>query len=185
MKYIIAGRKIHWMSVLSWCVVLSVTACTHLQQYADTPVQPAALEYYLWVMSLPDEAVSRELDKLKQQQGINPIIHQVQLALLLTASPGATPEDEALALTALEQVSATPETSPGHKTNSYRLFALLWQDIIKQHQHRRQLNSELQETVRKIQALEEEKRLLSEQIEALKSIEQQINNRVKHQDNKP
>ena len=125
---------------------------------------------------------------LLRQQNIDPVIQQVQLAVLLSTPKNASAEQNANAVTALDQALESFEVSPDRIKQDYQQFALIWRDILEQ---RRQSGREIKDMSAKIEEiisnlkdmrykariLQEQNKMLLDQIEALKSIEQQINER--------
>jgi hypothetical protein len=144
--------------------------------------QPSPLEYYLWVKSLPNSEHSQEIQKLQARQNIDQVIQQIQLSLLLSVPKSASAEDEDHAITTLEHAIELSDKSSSRIERDYQQFALLWSDIIKHRRVQKNLTNDLSN---QNHTMEEENKVLLKQIEALKSIEQQINQREKTQDNTP
>lgn len=137
------------------------------------------VKYYLWVKKLSNSENKQEIQKLKKQNNIDPEIKQIQLALLLSVPEYATDENEDLAITILKHETELTEKSSSKLQEDYRQFALMWRDII----HLRRMQNGIAIGLRsRNRELEEENRKLLRQIEALKSIEQQINKREINQD---
>lgn len=126
------------------------------------------MSFYQWVL----EATPEQRGKLEQQLeqrlenncALQPI---VQLAVLKSAMSTSAAADNS-ALATLKQQDSCPAARI--TVGEYRVFANLWQQLLEQRQT-------LRENGRQIQTLEEQRRALREQIDALTSIEQQLNRR--------
>ena len=169
--------------LLNGCMNLS-TALKRIEASPQVPV----LDYYRWVMMLTDTGISQESEKLLRQQNGDPVIQQVQLAVLLSTPKNASAEQNTGAIAALDRAVESFEVSPGRIKQDYQQFALVWRDILEQ---RRQsgrdtgeMSARIEETItnlkdmrKKVQILQDQNKMLLNQINALKSIEQQINER--------
>ena len=179
------------MGTILLCIVLFLNGCmnlsTALKRMEASPQVPV-LDYYRWVMMLTDTGISQESEKLLRQQNGDPVIQQVQLAVLLSTPKNASAEQNTGAIAALDRAVESFEVSPGRIKQDYQQFALVWRDILEQ---RRQsgrdtgeMSARIEETItnlkdmrKKVQILQDQNKMLLNQINALKSIEQQINER--------
>lgn len=152
---------------------------TKIMSGTGSSQNPSPVEYYLWVKSLQDSGPQREIQKLKKQKNSDPVIQQIQLALLQSVPETTTTEDKNLALSSLQRVLENSDKSPSQIRLDYLHFASLWKDIISYRLKQRVLTDNLN---KQKSGVEEENRKLLKQIEALKSIEQQINKREINQD---
>ena len=179
------------MGAILLCIVLFLNGCmnlsTALKRIEASPQVPV-LDYYRWVRMLPDTDIKQESEKLLRQQNIDPVIQQVQLAVLLSTPKNASAEQNANAVTALDQALESFEVSPDRIKQDYQQFALIWRDILEQRRQSgrelkdmtariKEIISNLKDVRYKVRILQEQNKMLLDQIEALKSIEQQINER--------
>jgi len=179
------------MGAILLCIVLFLNGCmnlsTALKRIEASPQVPV-LDYYRWVRMLPDTDIKQESEKLLRQQNIDPVIQQVQLAVLLSTPKNASAEQNANAVTALDQALESFEVSPDRIKQDYQQFALIWRDILEQRRQSgreikdmtariKEIISNLKDVSNKVRILQEQNKMLLDQIEALKSIEQQINER--------
>lgn len=137
------------------------------------------IEYYLWAKSLPYSENQKEIQKLKARRSIDPVIQKIQLALLLSLPEKATPENEDFALTTLNNALKLNDKPYSTANKDYLQFASLWRDVLSHRLRQKNITDDLQ---KRGFGLEEENRKLLRKIEALKSIEQQINRREINQD---
>ena len=169
--------------LLNGCMNLS-TALKRIEASPQVPV----LDYYRWVMMLTDTGISQESEKLLRQQNGDPVIQQVQLAVLLSTPKNASTEQNTSAIAALDRAVESFEVSPGRLKQDYQQFALIWRDILEQRRQSeleiKEMSARIEETIanlkdmrKKVQILQDQNKMLLDQIEALKSIEQQINER--------
>tara|TARA_R110001606_G_scaffold339108_2_gene487146 strand:+ start:787 stop:1206 length:420 start_codon:yes stop_codon:yes gene_type:complete len=132
------------------------------------PQGAAPLDFYQWVLEAnPEEraALQQSMEQqLEQTCGLQVI---VQLAILKSALATSAQEDDS-AIATLKEIDTCPAASVD--AGDYRVFATLWAQHLAQRQTLR-LNG------RQIQALEEQRRALREQIDALTNIEEQLNRR--------
>jgi len=174
------------MGAILLCIVLFLNGCmnlsTALKRIEASPQVPV-LDYYRWVTDIKQES-----EKLLRQQNIDPVIQQVQLAVLLSTPKNASAEQNANAVTALDQALESFEVSPDRIKQDYQQFALIWRDILEQRRQSgreikdmsariKEIISNLKDVRYKVRILQEQNKMLLDQIEALKSIEQQINER--------
>lgn|GEM_PF-2375761 len=148
--------------------LFGVCACTTNPMFLERPQSAAPLDFYQWVLeATPRERLALQ-QKIEQQLlqacALQPI---VQLALLKSAVAASAPEDESALLT-LKEIDSCAAASAD--AGEYRVFATLWTQLLAQRQTLR-LNG------RQIQTLEQQRRLLREQIDALTNIEEQLNRR--------
>ena len=179
------------MEEILLCIVLFLNGCMNLStalKRTETSPQVPVLDYYRWVRMLPDTDIKQESEKLLRQQNIDPVIQQVQLAVLLSTPKNASAEQNANAVTALDQALESFEVSPDRIKQDYQQFALIWRDILEQRRQSgreikdmtariKEIISNLKDVRYKVRILQEQNKMLLDQIEALKSIEQQINER--------
>ena len=179
------------MGAILLCIVLFLNGCMNLStalKRTEASPQVPVLDYYRWVRMLPDTDIKQESEKLLRQQNIDPVIQQVQLAVLLSTPKNASAEQNANAVTALDQALESFEVSPDRIKQDYQQFALIWRDILEQRRQSgreikdmsariKEIISNLKDVRYKVRILQEQNKMLLDQIEALKSIEQQINER--------
>ncbi len=145
--------------------LLPFAACTTSPFNIDGYSRIEALSYYEWVMqaqmlSLQEEqarfAALAESERSPQSL--------VQYAILISArnDGGAQSDVEAIALLESVETAALPA--------EYKTFSILWQQVLDARQQLRTKQGLLQ-------SLEQERITLQSQIDALTSIEQQLNNR--------
>lgn len=169
--------------ILNGCMNLS----TALQRTIASPQVPV-LDYYRWVGMLTDTGISQESERLLRQQNRDPVIQQVQLAVLLSTPKNASAEQNAKAIAALDRAVESFEVSPDRIKQDYQQFALIWRDILEQRRlsgrEIKDMSARIEENISnlkdlryKARILQEQNKMLLDQIEALKSIEQQINER--------
>ena len=144
---------------------LSLSACTTspfgLAEYSRVN----ALAYYQWVMQA--QAISLEQEHARFAS--IPVesasaINLVQQAILISAGGEPSSESDLQAIALLERADRKS------LNDEYNTFVMLWLEIL----NARQLARSEQEL---IQLLEQERVTLQSQIDALTSIEQQLNNR--------
>ncbi len=145
--------------------LLTLSACTTNPFNLDAYSKIHALSYYKWVLEAEADSLQDEKARLVALQDNEPSPESlVQYAILLSARSegGAQSDDEAIALLdSVEFAALTPE---------YQTFSTLWKQVLNARTLAR-TNQEL------IQVLEKERITLQSQIDALTSIEQQLNNR--------
>ena len=132
------------------------------------PGNSAPLDFYQWVVAATPQqrlAAQQQVElQLEQSCALQPI---VQLAILKSAVASSAQEDES-AMETLKSIDFCPAANAD--AGEYRVFATLWTQLLAQRQTLR-LNG------RQIQALEDQRRELREQIDALTNIEEQLNRR--------
>lgn len=176
---------------IACCLFLIIASC--IQQPVFTPETSAAsgqsaLDYYHWLKTLPETEIAQEREYLEQQpEELDTLVRMTRLALVLSLKTGSGPDDEKNALDLLAQAIDQPGSSPIQR--DYQQFGLVWQDVLRQRRQLRQAaskaNREVQDERKQMQILREENSALIKQIEALKSIEQQINKREQTRDKAP
>jgi chaperonin cofactor prefoldin len=148
--------------------VLGLCTCTTIPMFAGLPQSAAPLDFYQWVQAAtPQERLAlqqRVEQQLTQACALQPL---VQLAILKSAVETSAQEDES-ALATLKEIDSCAAAKAD--AGDYRVFASLWTQLLAQRQTMR-LNG------RQIQTLEEQRQALSEQIDALTNIEEQLNRR--------
>lgn len=183
-----------WVLISVFCVALLITGCIHQPNVTQKFVHPdytqRAIDYYRWLRSSPDIVVKRERQYLEQQpEGLDPIVCMVRLAMVSSISADATSQDEQRALKLLEQAIDMINSVSDPVRQDYKKFSLLWRDVLERRQQLRQsmnkANKDIIAERQQIQALQEENAALLKQIEALKSIEQQINRLEQNREIKP
>ena len=165
-------------------VALVIAACTNFPAMtlkSSTTSNPA-LDYYHWVLSSPDKTVAEERKKLERNaEDIDPIVRMTRLAMVLSVPKLTIPQDEEQAMTLLDRVIQAKDADPQSAYSDYREFSILWRDMLETRQEMRHnvilMKQELTAEKDRINKLRQENRALLKQIEALKSIEQQINQR--------
>ena len=176
----------HSKKIFYLLLSLTLTACTQLSPVFRTePDQQAplsAIEYYLWVKSAPASVINRTYRQIESQKEAYPVVRLVKLALLLSVPEKAGSKAERAALGSLEQAIVSEDSDVIGEIKDYQQFALLWRDILKQRQELRRLNTELSGTLAdkntELQTLTKENQEYLEKINALKSIEKQMNHRI-------
>jgi len=177
---------------------------------ADSPDTRTSIQYVSWLRSLTAEEQQLEKRRLetayKHDTEIT-LIEGVQLALLLSIMQAADTDNLLLALSLLTEVNRIKSAADDPLDNDYAEFAQLWHSALLQHasvltisQEQADLIERLQERNlllhennlllhEQIQLLMKQKTLLQEdthnlqlQIDALKEIEQQLNQREQLQD---
>ena len=158
-------------SIKTWMLgvgLLGLGACTSNPLLLGSPRGAAPLDFYQWVVEAtpPQRLALQQRIEQQLQQGcaLQPL---VQLAVLKSAVATSVQEDES-ALVTLKEIDACPAASAD--AGDYRVFATLWTQQLAQRQT-------LRVNGRQIQALEEQRRALREQIDALTNIEEQLNRR--------
>jgi hypothetical protein len=176
------------------CFALLVSGCIHephvVQESIHTDYTQKALDYYRWLKSSPEIVVKRERKYLEQQpEALDAIVRTTRLAIVSSISIDTTSQDERYALKLLEQVINTNEPISDPVRHDYQKFSVLWRDVLS---HRQQLRQSINKANKgfeaergQIQNLQEENAALLKQIEALKSIEQQLNRREQIREIKP
>lgn len=150
--------------------LFTLSACTTMPFGLDGYSRISALDYYQWVLqaetlSLQEERVRFATMPDNEQSSASLIRHAI---LLSARNENDTPRElEALAMIANVELNSLAA--------DYQVFAVLWSDVL----NARQLAKEQQKM---ILTLEDEKFLLQTQINALTSIEQQLNRRESQQD---
>lgn len=147
--------------------LLSITACTTkpLSWRADSNI--SALVYYEWVLQADAAALEAQLAWFADRATANDdAIAAVQEALVLSAVDNADAANDVRALELLAEATSSVAQLP----SDYQVFVILWQQILNT-RHEQRLAGQT------IDALEQERKKLQRQIQALTSIEQQINRR--------
>lgn len=170
------------MTVAVLCLALTACNAAFLSRpHVAAAVQRPALEYYHWLRGASAQALEREQHRLEEPHpAMDPLVRDVCLAMLLSSSRNPS-RNEALALQLLQPLAETGEYAPDSQAYDYLRLGLLLRDMLAE---RRQLQAGAedarQESASSRQQARELQRELGElrhQIEALKSIEQQINQR--------
>jgi hypothetical protein len=176
-------RRIFEIAVLAALTYSCTHTATLFQRQSAIPLSElSALDYYLKLKSLPASGVDRMHQELKQKSAIDPVIRLVQTAMLLSVPEDATPGQEQLALESLVQAINSQDADTGREAAGYREFALLWHDVLRRRQELKRitgdLNNELTAERKKVLQLQQEVQGLVKKINALKSIEEKIDNRI-------
>lgn len=145
--------------------LFTLSACTTTPFGLDRLSRVDPLNYYQWVLlaediSLQEERIRFATMPISEKTAVGSIRH----AILLSARHESDTPSELEALTIISSVDM--DSLPA----DYQAFAVLWSDVL----NARQLAKDSQEL---ILTLEQEKALLQTQIDALTSIEQQLNSR--------
>ena len=146
-----------------------LAACTTNPLLRESPLSLNALEFCQWVLVSDDVGRSRlEAHLLDEGTQQNAVIALVQLALLRSVDrEDSTVEYQALDLLgSLQDVRATASREAG-----YRAFGALWRQYLEA-----RIGASENDT--RIAELEAQRNALREQIEALTSIEEQLNRRT-------
>ena len=145
----------------------SLMACTTTPLFDHRPQQLDALAYYDWVMSASVEQRAAEQWLLEQEvEASAGLDDQVRLMLLNSAFN----DDAALnqrTIASLAKIGGSAEQS---FSVDYQIFAQLWRQYLEQREA-------LHVSARQLKEVEEQRRVLRKQIEALTSIEEQLNRR--------
>lgn len=148
----------------------TLASCTTIPLPQLEPVLPAdydAMNYYHWADRAPPDAVLEELSRLEASAGGAEDESLVQLAVLISART-ANPQQEKRALDLLTQFERRATVNP--VKSDYFMFAGLWREVLN-------LRLQTHTAGERVTALEKERESLREQIEALTSIEQQLDRR--------
>ena len=161
-----------------WMVgLVTVAGCTTnpLQHLGNVqPQRYDAVDYYSWAILAPPDAVLQELARLETNVNVAGAEESlVQLAVLVSAVT-TDPQQELRALDLLRTFEERAATSAVE--SDYQAFAGLWRQVLE-------MRLQLHSVDERIQALERERAELREQIEALTSIEQQLDRREQVRDN--
>ncbi|OGT70488.1 MAG: hypothetical protein A3H44_04875 [Gammaproteobacteria bacterium RIFCSPLOWO2_02_FULL_57_10] len=172
-KEIYVNKVMFWLRVVG---LVTLAGCTTnpLQQLGSVqPQRYDAVDYYSWaILAQPDE-VLQELERLEASINIAGAEESlVQLAVLVSAVT-TDPQQDQRALDLLQTFEERAASSPVQ--SDYQAFAGLWRQILE-------LRLQSQTVDSRIQALERERTELRKQIEALTSIEQQLDRREQVRD---
>lgn len=164
---------------LTLVLVLSGAGCALLPEpRQDVAPVPSVLEYCDWLREATPGELAEERRRLEADQAEAPVIRSVSLALLLSFHPGP---DDARALELLGTVEVNGGDLSDPIVRQYRQFGVLWREVLEDRARReretRDFARVLGEQRRRARDLEERNLALQQQIEALKSIEQQMNRR--------
>lgn len=141
-----------------------------------------ALGYYRVVKSSGPEEIRRKYYQLRgQKETLSPVIYAVRLALLLSVPEKSGIADDEQALNLLKDLS-TKNISGQSNENNHVYFGLLWREILKERKSLQTTREKLFQARQQLLELKRETESLNHQIEALKTIEQQINQRKGDQD---
>ena len=182
----ISFHNVHRSFIL--CMPLLLAGCIQNPFRVEVPAQNYAMDYYLWLKSASPETINQEIEKLdREKENMPSMIWSVRMALVLTTTAQVTPDDQQLALQLLQQTIESPLITSGREIHDYQQFALIWKDVLEQRGELERslshLNENLTEKQRLIQTLRKENTTYIKKIEALKLIEQQINDREQSHDN--
>lgn len=148
--------------------LLALAACTTNSMQMENPLSAKPLPYYQWLMSA--SAQERSVWQLRVEQQLTQTCALqaiVQLALMQSAY-STRKEDDDKALATLETIDSCP--SARADAGDYRIFAELWKTMLIQ-------RAQLRASGLQVKELEAQRQALSEQIEALTSIEEELNRR--------
>jgi len=174
--------RLNKICILLWCIILLFTGCVgipHILKGTGPSTELSVLNYYHWVESLTVTECRNEIQKLKERRDLDPMIKHLQLAMLLSIPERTTPEDDELAKNIIEQEIKSSDSKLNGLKDDYRRFALIWIEVLKDRMKQTNLLNDLNSQVHD---LEKKNEILLKQIEALKSIEKQINKREISQD---
>jgi len=145
--------------------LFTLSACTTTPFSLDGLTRVDPLNYYQWVLQAEDIQLQEERIRFATLPiGEKSAAVNIRHAILLSARHESDTPSELEALTMIASVDM--DSLPA----DYQAFAVLWRDVL----NARQLAKDSQEL---ILTLEQEKALLQTQIDALTSIEQQLNSR--------
>lgn len=168
--------KINFLFILIGVVALTGCTTSSLQVLGGyQPAQLDAMNYYDWALTATPEMAATEQVQLERRiEASNSEESLVQLALLLSvAGASAEKDEEALALLTKFAERATVSAVD----SEYQLFASLWTEVLVLRQQLREQAANQSVGRQRIVDLERESAALKEQIEALMSIEQQLDGR--------
>jgi hypothetical protein len=171
--------RMPWLFALILSLALSGTGCALLPEpRQDIAPAPSVLEYCDWLRGATPEELAEEQRRLEADQAQAPVIRSVSLALLLSFHPGP---DDARALELLGTVEVNGGDPADPVVRQYRQFGVLWRGVLEDRARRERETGDfarvLGEQRRRARDLQEKNSALQQQIEALKSIEQQMNRR--------
>ena len=145
--------------------LFTLSACTTTPFGIDELTEVDPLNYYQWVLQAEDIPLQEERIRFATTPiGEKTADGSIRHAILLSARNESDTPSELEALTMISGVDMDALSS------DYQAFAVLWRDVL----NARQLAKDSQEL---ILTLEQEKALLQTQIDALTTIEQQLNTR--------
>ena len=177
------GRPAVRLLLLGAALCLAPACNPALQSHSQVAaaVQRPALEYYHWLRAASGRALEQEQQRLEQAHpAMDPVVRTVCLAMLLSL-PGRPADDGRRALALLRPLAETGEYAADSQAYDYLRLGLMWRDMLEERQRllagAAQAGVEQARNERQARELQEELSALRQQIEALKSIEQQINQR--------
>lgn len=181
-----ARRNPRWLAPVILAALCAVLAACNPVTAQRPPrmaaaVQRPALEYYHWVRAASERALEAELKRLEAANSrMDPLVNTVCRALLLS-SPRNPSANEERALALLAPLEENGEYAPDSQAYDYLRLGLMWRDMLEE---RRRLRAraeaaerEIANSARQTRHLQQELGSLRQKIEALKSIEQQLNQR--------
>lgn len=182
-KFLYACGRVLAVAVIALTTYDCARTTALFQRESEIPLsEHSALDYYLHIKSLPASGIDKMRLDLKQKSDMKPAVRLVQKAMLLSVPEDATAEQEQLALESLLQVINTPDENTDPLSADYKEFALLWRDVLWKRQELKgisgNLNTELTAERNKALSLQQEIQELIKKINALKSIEQNMDNRM-------
>lgn len=145
----------------------SLMACTTNPLFDVGPQQLDALAYFDWVMSASAEQRAAEVWLLEQEA---PASDSLDDRVRLIVLSSAFSDDRAHNRRAIAQLVELDGSDEQSFSADYRVFAQLWRQYLEQRES-------LQATMRQLREAEEQRGILRRQIEALTSIEEQLNRR--------
>lgn len=169
-------------------LALLATGCALLPEpKQDVAPVPSVLEYCDWLREATPEELAEERRRLEADQPSQaPVVRSVSLALLLSLQPGP---DDARALELLSTDAVAGDSTADPVARQYRQLGLLWREVLEDRARREQETGDFVRALAKqrqrARELQESNSALQQQIEALKSIEQQMNRRETPRNGKP
>lgn len=162
---------------------LLTAGCAYFPKTEPPPptVSPrSVLDYCDWLNAATQEEIAEERRRLESDPSpAAPVVRSVSLALLLSLPQGGM--DEVRALELLHGVSPAADRGDDPVTRQYRQFSVLWRQVLEERLQRDRETGDFAKTLaeekQQARELQEHNRALQKQIEALKSIEQQMNRR--------
>lgn len=169
--------------ILMLTTILLLSGCAQISSVMKGTwnSQMPVLQYYKWAGTLTDPDIEQELEKLRKRDN-DPAIGQVQRAILLSVVHKKDNNRYESILRSLNKAIESSVKFPGQIRQGYQQFALIWKDLLEQD---RQQARKIVEMRNQVRILQEKNDLLREQLEAIKSIEQQINSREESNKNLP
>lgn len=143
-------------------------ACTTNPMLLGRPQSYAPLDFYQWVLAATSQERLAVQQRLEQQLAVACALQPIVQLAVLKSAVAISAQEDASALVTLKELDSCAAARADD--SDYRVFAALWTQLLAQRQTLR-VNGQ------QIQTLEEQRSSLREQIDALTSIEEQLNRR--------